>query len=99
MFSQELPLSIPLARPPPNERTAVPILTVAFLLHAEKNTIRTETVRGVGFNEFLQYTSFHKLLLIIYIISSLLPYNRLLNALFFFETPHKLAPLRVTLCS
>ena len=64
---------MPLMRPPPNARTAVPILTAAFLLHAEKNAIRTETVRGVGFNEFLQYTSFHKLLLIIYIISSLLP--------------------------
>ena len=64
---------MPLMRPPPNARTAVPILTAAFLLHAEKNAIRTETVRGVGFNEFLKYTSFHKLLLIIYIISSLLP--------------------------
>ena len=64
---------MPLMRPPSNDRTAVPILTISFLLHAEKNTIRTDTVRGVGFNEFLQYTSFHKLLLIIYIISSLLP--------------------------
>lgn len=62
---------MPLMRPPSNDRTAVPILTAAFLLHAEKNAIRTETVRCVGFNEFLQYTSFHKLLLIIYIISSL----------------------------
>lgn len=70
MSSQELSLSMPLARPPSDERTAVPILTVAFLLHAEKNAIRTEAVRGVGFNEFLQYASFHKLLLIIYIISS-----------------------------
>ena len=59
-----------LTRPPPNERTAVPILTVAFLLHAEKDAIRTETVRGVGFNEFLQYASFHKLLLIIFIATS-----------------------------
>ena len=83
---------MPLMRPPPNARTAVPILTAAFLLHAEKNAIRTETVRGVGFNEFLQYTSFHKLLLIIYIISSLLPYNRLLNSLFFFKASNKLAP-------
>ena len=64
---------MPLMSPPPNERTAVPILTAAFLLHAEKNAVRTEAVRGVGFYEFLQYASFHKLLLIIYIISSLLP--------------------------
>ena len=55
-----------LSRPPSNDRTAVPILTVSFLLHAEKNTIRTETVRGVGFNEFLQYTSFHEFLLFVY---------------------------------
>ena len=60
---------MPLTRPPSDERTAVPILTAAFLFHAEKNAIWTETVRAVGFNEFLQYTSFHKLLLIIYIIS------------------------------
>ena len=57
---------MPLMRPPPNARTEVPILTAAFLLHAEKNAIRTETVRGVGFNEFLQYTSFHKFLLFVY---------------------------------
>ena len=57
---------MPLMRPPPNARTAVPILTAAFLLHAEKNAIRTETVRGVGFNEFLQYTSFHEFLLFVY---------------------------------
>ena len=64
---------MPLTRPPSNDRTAVPIPTAAFFLHAEKNAIRTETVRGVGFNEFLQYASFHELLLVIYIISSLLP--------------------------
>ena len=58
---------MPIMRPPPNDRTAVPILTVFFLLHAEKNAIRTKTVRGVGFNEFLQYTSFHELLLIGYL--------------------------------
>ena len=52
-----------LMRPPPDDRTAVPILAAAFLLHAEKNAIRTDTVRGVSLNEFLQYTSFHKLLL------------------------------------
>ena len=63
MFPQELPLLMPLMRPPSNDRTAVPILTVCFLPHAEKNTIRTDTVWSVGFNEFLQYTSFHKLLL------------------------------------
>ena len=61
---------MPLTRPPPNDRTSVPILTAAFLPHAENNAIRTETVRGVGFNEFLQYASFHNLLLIIYITSS-----------------------------
>lgn len=59
-----------MVRPPPDSRTTAPIHFLPFLLHAEKNAIRTETVRGVGFNEFLQYTSFHKLLLIIYIISS-----------------------------
>ena len=66
---------MPLTRPPSNDRTAVPILTVSFLLHTEKNSITTETVRAVGFNEFLQYASFHKLLLIFFldILSILLP--------------------------
>ena len=70
VFSFKLPLLMPLMRPPSDERTAVPILTVSFLLHAEKNALATDTVGSIGFNEFLQYTSFHKLLLIIYIISS-----------------------------
>lgn len=88
---------MPLMRPPPNERTAVPILTVAFLLHAEKNAVRTETVRGVGFNEFFQYASFHKLLWIGYLyyllsLVFLIDYNRLLNSLSFFTTSHKLTP-------
>lgn len=67
---------MPLMRPPSNDRTAVPILTVSFLLHAEKNSIGTDTVRAVGFNEFLQYASFHKLLLIgyLYYLPSRLPY-------------------------
>ena len=75
MSSQKLPLLMPLMRPPSNERTVVPILTVSFLPHAEKNSITTETVRGVGFNEFLQYASFHNLLLIFFlnILSILLP--------------------------
>lgn len=88
---------MPLMRPPPNERTAVPILTVSFLLHAEKNSITTETVRAVGFNEFFQYASFHKLLWIGYLYYSLslvflIDYNRPLNSLFFFKTSNKLAP-------
>ena len=88
---------MPITRPPPNERTTVPILTVAFLLHAEKNAIRTEAVRGVGFNEFLQYASFHKLLWIGYLyyllsLVFLIDYNRLLNSLSFFTTSHKLTP-------
>ena len=58
---------MPLMRPPSNDRTAVPILTVCFLPHAKKNSIRTETIRAVGFNEFLQYASFHKLLLICFL--------------------------------
>ena len=61
---------MPLMRPPPDDRTAVPILTAAFLFHADKNALATDTVGSIGFNESLQYTSFHKLLLIIYIISS-----------------------------
>ncbi len=42
-----------MVRPPPDSRTTAPIPLLPFLLHAEKNAIRTETVRGVGFNEFL----------------------------------------------
>ena len=61
---------MPLTRPPPNERTAVPILTFAFLLHAENDALTTDTVGSIGFNEFLQYASFHKLLLIIFIATS-----------------------------
>ena len=60
---------MPLTRPPSNDGTSVPIPTATFLLHTEKNAIGTETVRGVGFNEFLQYAPFHKLLLVIFTIS------------------------------
>ena len=85
---------MPFTRPPPDDRTTMPILTVSFLLHTEKNAIRTETVRCVGFNEFLQYTSFHKLLLIsyLYYYFFLIAHNRPLNSLFFFKTSNKLAP-------
>jgi hypothetical protein len=44
------------------------MLAILFLLHAEKNTLATETVRTVGFNEFLQYASLHNLLLIYYLL-------------------------------
>lgn len=44
------------------------MLAISFLLHAEKNTLATETVRAVGFNEFLQYASLHNLLFIYYLL-------------------------------
>ena len=64
---------MPMMCPPSNVRAAVPMLAISFLFHAEKNTLATETVRTVGFNEFLQYASLHKLLLIYYLL--LLPHS------------------------
>ena len=70
VFSEKLPFPMTMVRPPPDSRTNAPITFLPFLLHAENDSLATEAVGSIGFNEFLQYASFHELLLIIYIISS-----------------------------
>ena len=55
-----------MVRPPPDSRTTTPISLLSFLLHAENDALSTDTVGSIGFNEFLQYAPFHKLLLSIH---------------------------------
>ena len=62
-----------MVRPPPDSRTTAPIPFLTFLFHAENDALATEAVRGVGFNEFLQYASFHELLFIGYLLLLFLP--------------------------
>ena len=53
-------LFMPFVSPPSDNRTTMPVLTMPFLFHAEKNAFATETIRAVGFNEFLQNAVLHK---------------------------------------